>query len=196
VLVSRHVAGGAAADVANCGSGAFPAEPIVTVCTTHTAYHDMFNSTPAFDIPYVASKEPTIGQIGRRIEVASLFDGWGYVHLWRVNGEGQSLTSLDTYAIDEAHDPAFAFGFGDLSVHEVATDRQDTRYAYLSYYAGGIRSLEIQCSGPSCELVEVGGYLDPMGNDFWGIETFVRDGVSYVIGSDMDYGIFIVKRKP
>ena len=191
VLVSRHVAGGAAADVAACGSGAFPAEPVVAVCTTHTAYHDMFNSTPAFDIPYVASKEPTIGQIGRRIEVGSLFDGWGYVHLWQVEGQGQSLTSLDTYAINEAHLPAFATGFGDLSVHEVATDRQDSRYAYLSYYAGGIRSLEIQ----GTELVEVGGYLDPLGNDFWGIETFARNGVSYVIGSDMDYGIFIVKRK-
>jgi hypothetical protein len=165
--------------------------------------HDGFTM---FGIPYdqAACADATqlqapiaVGTIGAPVTgVASHFDGWGYVHLWRVNGGGQSLTSLDTYAIPEAHDPAFASGFGDLSVHEVATDRQDSRYAYLSYYAGGIRSLEIQCAGASCSLVEVGGYLDPLGNDFWGIETFVRDGVSYSIGSDMDYGIFIVKRTP
>lgn len=41
--------------------------------------------------------------------------------------------------------------------------------AYLSYFAGGLRALRVDCSGPStCELVEVGSYLDPNGNNFWG----------------------------
>ena len=48
----------------------------------------------------------------------------------------------------------------------------------------------------SCRLVQTGGYLDPKGNQFWGIETFVRNGVTYAAGSDMDYGVFIVKRTP
>jgi hypothetical protein len=30
--------------------------------------------------------------------------------------------------------------------------------------------------------VEVGGYLDPKGNDFWGVEALVRDGVTCVSG--------------
>lgn len=87
--------------------------------------------------------------------------------------------------------PALASGFGDLSVHEVATDNTDPSRAYLSYYSGGIRSMQIQCSSPTdrstCRLVEVGGYLDHEGIDFWGIETFVRGGVTYVAGSDMDH---------
>jgi hypothetical protein len=93
---------------------------------------------------------------------------------------------------------AFATGFGDLSVHEVATDPQSASHAYLSYYAGGLRSLEIQCSNPSdettCELVEVGGYLDANGNNFWGVEAFVRNGETIILGSDRDSGLWIFRR--
>ena len=183
VLVSRHVAG---EDVAYCGSGGFPAEPIVTLCTTHTAYHDMFNSPPAFDIPYVASKEPTVGTIGRRIDVGSIFDGWGYVHLFDAN----TMADLDQFAIPEAHDESKAVGFGDLSVHEVAVDPDEANRAYLSYYSGGMRALKIQ----SGKLVETGGYLDPKGNDFWGVETFVRNGQTIVLGSDRDSGLWIFRQ--
>jgi hypothetical protein len=102
---------------------------------------------------------------------------------------------LDTFAIDEAHDPDFAFGFGDLSVHEVATHPTDPHRAYLSYYSGGMRALEIQCSDgaqtDTCELVEVGGYLDPAGNDFWGVQTFIgEDGETYILSSDRDSGLW------
>jgi hypothetical protein len=109
-----------------------------------------------------------------------------------------TLTEVDTFAIPEAMNPAYATGFGALSVHEVATEKTDASRAFLSYYAGGIRAIQIQCQQPTdvstCRLAETGGYLDPKGNQFWGIETFVRDGVTYAAGSDMDYGIFIVKR--
>jgi hypothetical protein len=141
----------------------------------------------------------TIGALGDPIlSVGSQFDGWGYVHLFAVNSAVTQLTEVDTFAIPEAMNPAFATGFGALSVHEVATEKADATRAFLSYYAGGIRAIQIQCTSPTdvstCELVETGGYLDPKGNQFWGIETFVRDGVTYAVGSDMDYGIFIVKR--
>ena len=141
----------------------------------------------------------TMGAFGDPIlSVASQFDGWGYVHLFAVNSAVTQLTEVDTFAIPEAMNPAFATGFGALSVHEVATEKADATRAFLSYYAGGIRAIQIQCTSPSnvstCRLVETGGYLDPKGNQFWGIETFVRDGVTYAVGSDMDYGIFIVKR--
>jgi hypothetical protein len=142
-----------------------------------------------------------IGTVGDPIEeVTSQFDGWGYVHLYAVDSGATQLTSVDTFAIPEAMDPAYASGFGALSVHEVATEKAggDPSRAFLSYYAGGIRAIQIQCSNPSdattCELTETGGYLDPKGNQFWGIETFVRGGMTYAVGSDMDYGIFIVKR--
>jgi hypothetical protein len=73
---------------------------------------------------------------------------------------------VDIYAIPEAMDPAFATGFGDLSVHEGATDPTDPDLAYLSYYSGGLRAIRIEGN----QIVEVGGYIDPNGgNDFWGV---------------------------
>ena len=113
----------------------------------------------------------------------------------------QTAASLDTFAIPEAMDPAKSHGFGDLSVHEVATDPVRADRAYLSYYAGGIRALDIVCSDPSdektCRLVETGGYLDPKGNDFWGVEAYRRNGSqsTFVLGSDRDSGLWIFRRK-
>ncbi len=192
VFVNRHVESDPAAEGDPfCGSGAFT-DSIVAVCTTHEAFHLMFG-LPIPDA-YSYPEDLAIGTIGERINVDSVFDGWGYVHLY----DAATGEELDTYAIPEAHDPAYAFGFGDLSVHEVAVDPQDPSLAYLSYYSGGIRAVQIQCSNPAdtstCELVEVGSYLDPDGNDFWGVETFVGDdGFTYVLGSDRDSGLWIFR---
>ena len=49
------------------------------------------------------------------------FDGWGYAHLY----DAKTGEELDAYAIPEALDPRFATGFGDLSIHEFATDPTD-----------------------------------------------------------------------
>jgi hypothetical protein len=191
VLFVNHHAGEAAGGAPFCGSGAF-VEEIVGVCTTHAAFHRLFDLAP-LDPPWTYPEGIALGTVGADIEVGSIFDGWGYVHLF----ERTTLDELDTYAIEEAHDPDFAFGFGDLSVHEVATDPQSAAHAYLSYYSGGIRSLEIQCANPAdnstCELVEVGGYLDPNGNDFWGVDAFVRDGETIILGSDRDSGLWIFR---
>jgi hypothetical protein len=190
VFVNRHVVSDPAQEPAPfCGSGAF-VDDIVAVCTTHEAFHLMFG----LPIPetYTYPEDIAIGQIGERIMVDSVFDGWGYVSLL----DADTMALIDTFAIPEAHDPAFAFGFGDLTVHEVAVDPQDPSLAYLSYYAGGLIAIQIQCTDPNvkstCELVEVGGYRDPMGNDFWGVETFVGDdGRTYILGSDRDSGLWI-----
>jgi hypothetical protein len=194
VFVNHHTGEAAAGGgLPFCGSGAFVDE-IVAVCTTHDAFHKLFNLPPFDPAQWSYPENITIGTIGERIEVGSQFDGWGYVHLF----DRVTRQELDTYAIDEAHDPAFAFGFGDLSVHEVAVDPQDPSLAYLSYYAGGLRAIQIQCSDPNvtttCELVEVGGYLDPLGNDFWGVQTFVgEDGFTYILASDRDSGLWIFR---
>ena len=99
------------------------------------------------------------------------------------------FAELDTYAIPEAHQEKFAVGYGDLRVHEVATHPVLADRAYLAYYSGGLRALKIACSGGSCELVETGGYLDRNGNNFWGVEVFVRNGKTIVLGSDRDSGL-------
>jgi hypothetical protein len=151
---------------------------------------------------------------GETITLTSAFDGWGYVRLFErvvdpVTGE-VSLVELDQFAIPEALDPAMAEGFGDLSVHEVAVDPQDASLAYLSYYSGGLIAVQIQCGGvpydtdnppadtSTCELVEVGSYLDPLGNNFWGVETFVDEnpdsayfGRTIILASDRDSGLWV-----
>lgn len=192
VVFVNHHSGEATPGEPFCGSGAFVDE-IVAVCTTHAAFHRLFDLAP-LDAPWTYPEAHPVGTVGAEIEVGSIFDGWGYVHLLDAN----TLEELDTFAIPEAHDPAFALRYGDLSVHEVAVDPQDPSLAYLAYYSGGLRAVQIQCANPAdnatCELVEVGGYLDEAGNDFWGVEAFVgEDGMTYVLASDRDSGLWIFK---
>jgi hypothetical protein len=196
VIVANHhtgASGGLLAEAFLCGSqGHAFTVTIPGICIGHKTFHEMFN-TPV-DFTYPDEGGPAIGAIGRKVSAPAEFDGWGYVHLFD-RTTGGTAAELDTYAIDEAHQESKAFGFGDLSVHEVATSESNWSQAYLSYYAGGIRSLTIQCSDPNvkstCDLVETGGYLDPKGNDFWGVETFTKNGTTYVLGSDRDSGLWI-----
>ncbi len=126
-----------------------------------------------------------IGTPGDTLSLASAFDGWGYVHLY--NNEPGKMTDLDTYAIPEAHDPAFATGFGDLSVHEVAVSNERDDLAYISYYAAGLRVVSV--AGGQFE--ELGHFIDDGGNNFWGVQVFEHDGVEYVAASDRDFGLYI-----
>ncbi|MDP9488329.1 MAG: hypothetical protein M3Q49_21520 [Actinomycetota bacterium] len=129
-----------------------------------------------------------MGAKGDRLTFGSYFDGWGYVQLF----EGTTMEILDTYAVDEAHDEKYATGFGDLSVHEVATSAKNPNLGYLSYYSAGLRLVEIQDN----KLVEVGAFLDDGGNNFWGVEVFTgADGTEYVAASDRDHGLYIFKKK-
>ncbi len=196
VLVNRHFGADDSTEVPFCGSGAFdPAKPMVTVCTTHAAYHELFGTTPEFTIPYSSTDAPAIGAVSvERVRATSIFDGWGYVSLYR-RGTGK-IERVDSYAIPEALDPAFAFGFGDLSIHEIAMD-PGQNLAYSSYYAGGMRVFRFGASG----IQEVGHYIDDQGNNFWGVETFVPntsaagdlEGERLFAGSDRDFGIFIFR---
>ncbi len=126
-----------------------------------------------------------VGALGDTLTFSSYFDGWGYVHLFR-NQNGK-MAELDTYAIPEAHDPAYASGFGDLSVHEVAASNQVANRLYFSYYAGGFRVAEIEGD----EIVEKGHYIDASGNNFWGVQVFEQGGTEYVAASDRDHGLWI-----
>jgi hypothetical protein len=128
-----------------------------------------------------------LGTTGDTLTFSSYFDGWGYVHLFD-NSDGK-MAELDTYAIPEAHDPAYAEGFGDLSVHEVATSHQVDDRLYFSYYSGGFRVAEIE----NDQIVEKGHYIDADGNNFWGVQVFEKDGVEYVAASDRDHGLWIFK---
>jgi hypothetical protein len=128
-----------------------------------------------------------LGTTGDTLRFTSSFDGWGYVHLYEY--ESGKMTELDTYAIPEAHDPAFASGFGDLSVHETATSPTRADLAYFSYYSGGFRVAKIVGD----DLVEVGHYIDVGGNNFWGVQVFQHNGQELVAASDRDFGLYIFR---
>lgn len=122
------------------------------------------------------------------------FNGWGYVHLF----DAGTLEELDTYAIPEGLSPAFLrtvanpFGFGNLTVHEVATDI-DSDLAYFSYYGGGLRVATFDENG----ITEVGHFIDTNGNDFWGVQVHrLPDDPSeetLILASDRDSGLWIFR---
>ena len=126
---------------------------------------------------------PGVGTDGQTVDVRAVFDGWGYVHLY----DASTMQDVDQYYLPESQDPAFAQGFGDLSVHEVATD-PDRDLAYISYYAGGLRVVSYGAGG----LKEVGRFIDTGGNNFWGVEVHKHpNGQKYVLASDRDSGIYL-----
>ena len=130
----------------------------------------------------------TVGETGEIVTFSAYFDGWGYVRLY----DRKTMTELDTYALPEAHDPDFAEGSGDLSVHEVATSTKDASVAYVSYYAGGLRVVDVE----GTEIVEKAAHIAEGGSNFWGVETFQQDGKEYVAASDRDLGLYIYEYTP
>ncbi|MDQ4133597.1 MAG: hypothetical protein M3179_10425 [Actinomycetota bacterium] len=128
---------------------------------------------------------PPSGTDGANVDVKATFDGWGYIHLF----DRETSADLDQFAIPEAFDAHYAHGYGDLSVHEVATD-PDQDLVYASYYAGGFRVL----SYAGGQLTEVGSYIAEGGNNFWGVEVHKHpNGQKYVLASDRDSGVWIFK---
>jgi hypothetical protein len=136
---------------------------------------------------------PADGAASAATTIAAVFDGWGYVRLFSTNiprtGGTGSITQVDTYTVPEAQDPAYAEGFGDLSVHEVAMDPNGS-IAYLSYYAAGFRVVKYGTGG----LQEVGAFIDEGGNNFWGVEMWAdENGEQYVLASDRDHGLYVLQ---
>jgi len=190
VVVAQHhsgAGGGAFADAFFCGSG--DPRPIPAACIGHRAFHLMFNRTPDYTVPYPAGDpgdlEPDVGDVGPSVDATTAFDGWGYIHL--VNAS--TMKDVDTFAVAEAKDPAFASGFGALSVHEVTFDPV-VNLAYLSWYDAGFRVVAYGAGG----LTEVGRFIDQGGNDFWGVQIHkTADGERLVLASDRDSGLYVFR---
>jgi hypothetical protein len=163
--------------------------------------HLMFNDPPEYAGP--EGTDIPVGTIGERYSATTEFDGWGYVQLH--DATQPDLPIVDSYAVPEALDEAFAEDFGVLSVHEVKTDpRRRVNLAYLSYYNAGFRVAEFGPGG----LTEVGFFIDEGGNDFWGVfpigdETAGHGYPSHpgrgeglrptILLSDRDLGLYIVE---
>jgi hypothetical protein len=134
-----------------------------------------------------ATGEPAIGAKGEKLEATAVFDGWGYGHVYE-NGAGK-LRHVGAFAIEEALDPRFAFGFGDLSIHEFATAPHGN-LAFSAYYAGGARVFSFGPGG----LQEVGAFIDKGGNNFWGVEALQdKHGQNMFATSDRDFGLYLFR---
>ena len=141
--------------------------------------------TPAdSDLPVVPPAGPTVA--GLTMEIGSLFDGWGYSHLY----DASTSEELDAFAVSEGLDQRYADGFGDLTIHEVATDPA-TNLAYLSYYNAGMRVVRYSRANG---IEEMGKFIDDDGSNFWGVEQFTdAAGNRLIAGSDRDFGLQIFK---
>ncbi|MGH9260381.1 MAG: hypothetical protein ACRD08_10875, partial [Acidimicrobiales bacterium] len=157
-----------------------------------------------YTLPYPAGDpgdlEPDPGDLGPRIAAQSEFDGWGYARVVDASAPG-APTEVGQITIPETDDPAFAAGFGDLTVHEVEVARgdeneggpapDDDKLAYFSWYSGGFRVVDI--TNPASPT-EVGHYIDPNGNNFWGVALAEdQNGNRIVLASDRDFGLFIFR---
>lgn len=183
---------GASPDAFACGGkGHEFTVTIAGLCIGHRAFHLLFATEPAYSDPADA---PPIGTRGATVAATAKFDGWGDVRLL----DTATMRELDAYAIPQALDPVFASGFGNLTVHEVAVDPFAPDLAYLSYYAGGLRVISYGEDG----MKEVGHYIDPGGNDFWGVEVHRLPllvaplealGEPLILASDRDTGLWIFR---
>lgn len=178
-----------------CGGQGSPiAGTAAAGCIGHRAMHNLFNDTPAFTGADTADM-PATGTLGESLSaLGGVFDGWGYVHLLDAN----TLQEIDAYAVPEGLDPAFATGFGNMTVHEVQTDpRHNVNLAYFSYYDAGLRVAKFGKNG----IHEVGHFIAEGGNDFWGIEPHQLKlnkhgkggGAPLLLMSDRDSGLWIFR---
>jgi hypothetical protein len=147
-----------------------------------------YNCTPGG----AATPVPAAPQDAAAVQFLALFDGWGYAHLYEADVDPagpNKMHRVDSYAIEEALNPAYTLGYGDLSIHEFATD-PTTNIAYSSYYSGGMRVFSFGPGG----LTEQGKFIDQGGSNFWGVEQFTTpQGERLFAGSDRDYGLYILK---
>jgi hypothetical protein len=208
VIVANHhtgAQGGETADAFFCGGQGSPVLGTAAgLCIGHRSMHELFGKAPDYTLPYPegdpGNLEPDPGDLGPRISAQSEFDGWGYARLIDTS-TASAPNEVGQFNIPETADPDFAAGFGDLTVHEVEVPRgdpdeggpntDDDALAYFSWYSGGFRVIDI--TDPA-EPTEVGHYIDPNGNNFWGVALAEdQNGERIVLGSDRDFGLFIFR---
>jgi hypothetical protein len=119
------------------------------------------------------------------VHLRSVFQGWGYLRLFRTDIDAGTMEQIDTYAVPESQDPKYATGFGNFSAAHVAIN-PDRPLVYATFYSGGLRVLSYGPDG----LREVGAYCEP-GIEFVGVVVHRIGGKSYVLVTDRNYGLYI-----
>jgi Ca2+-binding RTX toxin-like protein len=191
VLIANRHLDTQAQDSPSCGSGGFD-RVFVAACITHQALHRIFDDTPEYTNPYDDETElvPIGTKSNHKADATGTFDGWGYMGLYSTTpDENGKLPLLDAFAIPEALNPAYGTDFGDLSIHEQATDPTEP-LSYSSYYSGGVRVFSFEAG----KITHQGAFIDEGGNDFWGVEQFTTgDGQRLIAASDRDGGLYILR---
>ncbi len=119
------------------------------------------------------------------VNIAAVFDGWGYTHMYKTDLKpGAKMQEVAIYAPKEGQLETYAENYGDMSVHEVATD-PDRNLVFVSHYALGLRALSYNDQG----LKEVGAFVEAGGSNYWGVEIHKLGGKTYILGSDRDRGL-------
>jgi hypothetical protein len=168
------------------------------VCIGHRAMHLIFSDTPEYTGP--EGGDIPLNTLGADYLATPAFDSWGYINLH--DATNPDLPIIDTHALVEQLHPGYSSGFGTLSVHEVKTDpRPNVNIAYVSWYNAGLRVVEFGPKG----MEEVGHYIGPDGNDFWGVFPIGDETAGHgysskgpyeaplILASDRDYGLYILR---
>lgn len=206
VIIGNHhvgAGGGAFPDAHVCGGQGSPVLGTAAgLCIGHRAMHLLFNDDVEFEPETGATSPdmPPTGTLGERISAEAFFDGWGPFHLI----DATSLEEVDAFAPPEVHDVSFAFGFGDLTMHNV--EAFGPGKAAISWYSLGLRVLDFSaCTAapdgdtsnqddPGC-IQEVGHFIDEGGNNFWGVHIASDHPTDpeLILASDRDRGLYILK---
>jgi hypothetical protein len=143
----------------------------------------------AFTDPCATATPPAdpLNPLGESVTFDSIFDGWGYLHVY----DTATMQPLAHWALPEALDPALATGSGDLSIHEVATDPIKNNRAYISHYSGGFRVVQFGRGG----IREIGAFIPEGGTNMWGVQVHYMPGSdeAFVLASDRDAGLWIFR---
>jgi hypothetical protein len=130
---------------------------------------------------------PQVGAPGAHVTArGGVFDGWGYGRILNVS-DPANIVEVGQFATENVF--AEPVPPGDHSMHNVVVE---DRQAYISWYSDGIRVVDFQ--NPE-QPREIARFIDPVsGSNFWGVYLFKHpDGNSYILGSDRNTGLWILK---
>ena len=133
------------------------------------------------DGTFGARQSIAVGATPQNVDIADL-NADGVAHYNKTKSKNVQVIGWDK----AKQNGTFAENFGDMTVHEVATDPA-ANLVYVSHYALGMRVLRYDNSG----LEEVGAFVEAGGSNYWGVEVHKMNGKTYILGSDRDRGLRI-----
>lgn len=148
-------------------------------------------------------------------DVVNNFDGWGYLRVidTRPDGAGDApvkFPEVGSFATPRVfEDPPLP---GDYTMHNIVMGPAGTEWAdtaFISWYSDGMISLDatdptalawtgqwIGCYGQDDECdptLDTNGNAQAAATNFWGVYPTVIDGEVYVLGSDRNNGLVILR---